>query len=286
MNVVKNLIDKATSWIGYLEKKSNKDLDDFIANAGSNNYTCFARDYSIHIGKHLQGQAWCAMFVSEVFVQIFGLETAKKLLGGSLYHYCPDGVNQFKKLSQWYTRPEPGDIIFFTNGTRAYHTGIVTEVTSTRVKTIEGNTSGASGVIENGGGVCQKSYSLSYDRIMGYGRPDWSIVQVKKSGWKEEDGGWRFYNGDTGLPVRNDWHEDKEKNLWYWFDGAGLMVTNTWYQYKGAWYYLGADGAMVKGLQAVDGKWYYLDQEGKMVMYPVTFKPGPDGALQYPGLAG
>ena len=26
----------------------------------------------------------------------------------------------------------------------------------------------------------------------------------KKSGWQEEDGGWRFYNGDTGLPVRSD----------------------------------------------------------------------------------
>lgn len=44
---------------------------------------------------------------------------------------------------------------------------------------------GANGVIENGGGICQKSYSLSYEKIMGYGRPDWSIVlkEEKKSGW-------------------------------------------------------------------------------------------------------
>lgn len=111
------------------------------------------------------------------------------------------------------------------------------------------------------------------------------ITPPKKSGWKEEDGGWRFYNGDTGLPVRNDWYHDVEKDLWYWFDGAGIMITNKWYQYKGGWYYLGADGVMVKGLQDISGRWYYLDQDGKMVMQPVTFTPGPDGALQYPGLA-
>jgi hypothetical protein len=283
MNVVKKMIDKAISWTGYLEKKSNANLDDFMANAGSNNYTCFARDYKIHTGYSLQAQPWCAMFVSEVFVQVFGLEAAVKLLGGSLYHYCPDGVNQFKKAGRWYTKPEPGDVIFFTNGTRAYHTGIVIEVTSTKVKAIEGNTSGASGVIENGGGVCQKSYSLTESRIMGYGRPDWNIILMKKSGWKQEDGGWRYYNGDTGLPVRNDWLYDQDK--WYWFNAAGIMVTSTWYLYKGDWYYLGADGAMVKGLQASGGKWYYLGQDGKMATEPVTLTPEQDGALKYPGLA-
>lgn len=108
-------------------------------------------------------------------------------------------------------------------------------------------------------------------------------IQEKKSGWKKEDGSWRFYNGDTGLPVRNDWIQDQDK--WYWFDGAGLMVTNTWYQYKGDWYYLGADGAMVKGLRAVDGEWYYLDKDGKMATEPVTLTPDQDGALRWPGLA-
>ena len=157
-NAVKKLIDQAAHWDGYLEKKSNAQLDDFTANAGSGNFTCFARDYKTHTGQNLQAQPWCAMFVSEVFVQAFGLEVAKKLLGGSLYHYCPTGVNQFKKAGRWAAVPEPGAVIFFTNGQRAYHTGIVTEVTATRIKTIEGNTSGASGVIENGGGVCRKAY--------------------------------------------------------------------------------------------------------------------------------
>ncbi len=287
-NVVRDLIEKAKTWVGYLEKKDNNNLDHFTANAGDNNFTCFARDYKVHTGQNLQGQPWCAMYVSEVFVQLFGLEAAMRLLGGALYHYCPSGVNQFKRAGHWHSKPEPGDIIFFTNGTRAYHTGIVIEVTSTKVKTIEGNTSGASGVVENGGGVCQKSYALTYDRIMGYGRPDWSIVQakVKKLGWKEEDGGWRFYNGDTGLCIRNDWYEDTEKNLWYWFNEAGIMVTSTWYKYNGAWYYLGADGAMCTSKLVVDtGKIYAVDSSGKMVTELVKLTPDKDGSLVYKGLS-
>ena len=105
-----------------------------------------------------------------------------------------------------------------------------------------------------------------------------------KSGWQQEDGGWRFYLGNTGEYVRNSWYLD-EDGKWYWFRGDGLMVHDTWYQYKGAWYYLGADGAMVTGLQDINGKWYYLDADGKMATDPVTLTPDQDGALQWPGLA-
>ena len=106
-------------------------------------------------------------------------------------------------------------------------------------------------------------------------------VEVK-SGWIPEDGGWRFYNGDTGQPVRNAWYKDGQD--WYWFDGAGMMVRNTWYKYKDAWYYLGDDGAMCKGQVTVDGKWYIMDNAGRMIVEPVVLTPDQDGALQYPGL--
>lgn len=284
-NTVKKLIDRAAYWIGYLEKQSNTHLDDFTANAGSGNYTCFARDYYKHTGGSYQAQPWCAMFVSEIFVQVFGLETAKEMLGGSLYHNCQTGVNQFKRAGRWNHTPEPGAVIFFTNGQRAYHTGIVVEVTASKIKTIEGNTSGASGVIENGGGVCRKTYSQSYGKILGYGLPDWSLAAKSgsKSAWQQEDGGWRYYLDDTGDPVCNAWYEDNGK--WYWFDGAGMMAHDTWYQYKGDWYYLGQDGAMVKGQQTIDGKWYVMDDEGRMITDKVTLTPDADGALKWAGLA-
>lgn len=279
---ITKLINRALSWDGYLEKKSNRDLDDFTANAGNKNYTCFARDYREHTGQNLQGQPWCAMYVSEVFIQAFGLEAARRLLGGNLYHYCPTGVAQFKKAGRWSQTPEPGAVIFFTNGQRSHHTGIVTEVTSSRVKTIEGNTSGASGVIPNGGGVCRKSYRKDYGQILGYGIPDWSIVAEpeKKSGWIPDAGAWRYYHGDTGEPVRNDWHRDPD-GRWYWFDGSGAMVTNAWRQDKaGKWYYLGSDGAMVTGrLMQIGDEVFAFSSNGAMLQGEIRCRTDARGAL-------
>ena len=105
---------------------------------------------------------------------------------------------------------------------------------------------------------------------------------VKKSGWSDEGDGWRFYLGNTGECVRNDWYRDGEK--WYWFNSAGVMVASTWYMYHGHWYYLGSDGAMVEGLIRDGGQWYFIGEDGKMVTEPVILTPDQDGALRYPGL--
>ena len=102
----------------------------------------------------------------------------------------------------------------------------------------------------------------------------------KKSGWIGEDEGWRFYNGDTGLPVCNNWVQAQDK--WYWFNAAGIMVTNIWYQYNSEWYYLGPDGAMCKSqLVENSGKIYAVDSDGKIITRPVTVTPDQAGALQY-----
>lgn len=72
--------------------------------------------------------------------------------------------------------PIEGDIIFFT-GTRhsgANHIGIITRVSGDTIYTVEGNTSGGSQVIDNGGSVASKSYSRSNSRILSYGRPNYS----------------------------------------------------------------------------------------------------------------
>lgn len=280
-DIIQKLIDEAKYWFGYLEKKSNSNLDDFTANAGYNNYTCFARDYLKFTGHNYQAQAWCAMYVSCMFVYTFGLDIAKKLLCGDLYSYCPTGTNQFQKAYQWYDTPTAGDVIMFTNGTRAYHTGIVTDVKNGYVYTIEGNTSGESGVIANGGAVVKKRYLLTDSKILGYGRPDYTILI--KSGFYTEEDGIRYYLGSYDHYVVNDWYLDDGK--WYWFDGAGLMVTDTWYMYNGEWYYLGDDGVMVKGLQDINGKFFYMKEDGAMSTESVTLTPSDDGSLVYPGLA-
>lgn len=162
------VIGIAEEEIGYLEKKSNRQLDSKTANAGSGNYTKYWRD----IAPSHQAQPWCAGFVSWCFYKAFGLAVAKKLLKHWPYVYCPDLGNKFTR----YANPKKGDIvIFYRNGTFA-HTGIVTKVSGDRFWTIEGNTSGASGIVANGGGVCEKSYHNSQLPGTKFCRPNYSIV--------------------------------------------------------------------------------------------------------------
>ena len=164
------VIEVAAAEVGYLEKKSNKDLDSKTANAGDKNFTKYARD----LYPDLQGQAWCDMFVDWCFVKAYGKATAKKLLGG-FSAYTPDSAQYFKDRKQWHPgNPKKGDVIFFENSERICHTGIVYKVDDTTVYTIEGNTSAGEQVIPNGGAVCKKSYRLYNSRIAGYGRPDYS----------------------------------------------------------------------------------------------------------------
>ena len=172
------VIDLALCEVGYLEKKSNAQLDDKTANAGSGNYTKYARDIDAISGFYntkKQGAAWCDIFFDWLFVKSYGADAAKKLLcqpALSCGAGCLFSANYYKVKGQFHTKdPQPGDQIFFGSPTNVTHTGLVYKVDGTKVYTVEGNTSGASGVVANGGGVCKKSYALSYAKIYGYGRP-------------------------------------------------------------------------------------------------------------------
>ena len=171
MNTANDVIRVAVAEEGYLEKKSLAMLDDKTANAGTNNYTKYARDVARLTGINAQGQPWCAIYVIWCFIQAFGLTAAKSLLGGGLSAWTPTFANNFKVVRRWYKSPKAGDVIFFKNALRINHVGIVTRVDSKYVYTVEGNTSGASTVVANGGGVHQKKYALNLARIAGYGRP-------------------------------------------------------------------------------------------------------------------
>lgn len=181
MNAIDRLIAVAENEIGYLEKKSNKDLDSKTNNAGSNNYTKFNRDLKDKTGVGSLNAQWCQAFVDWCFIEAFGVEVAKKLLG-TFTNYTPTGSNAFKKRNAYIKRgkgtPKRGDVIYFysTAKGRIGHVGIVYKVSSSTVYTIEGNTSGASTLVTNGGGVRKKSYKLTSTYIDGYGSVDYSVV--------------------------------------------------------------------------------------------------------------
>ncbi len=188
MTPVEKLIDTAWSQLGYLEKATNSQLDDFTANAGRANWTKYARDMhelGVYNGNK-NGYPWCDVFVDWCFVQTFGLDKAMALtcqVMGGLGAGCTYSANYFKSKNQFHTHsPKAGDQIFFTNdsGKTSYHTGLVYKVDSDAVYTVEGNTSSDAGVVENGGTVAAKSYSLNYNLIGGYGRPDFSLVPAEE----------------------------------------------------------------------------------------------------------
>ena len=189
MTTVEQLLSVAGAEVGYLEKASSSRLDSPTENAGNANFTKYARDLDrlkFYNGPK-NGFAWCAVFVDWCFVRAFGQETALKMTGQSLGGYgagCAESVRYYKAMGRFYRyNPQAGDQIFFAGAKGGMaHTGLVERVSGGTVYTIEGNTSGASGVVANGGGVCRKSYPLSYSRIAGYGRPKFEIVEETMTG--------------------------------------------------------------------------------------------------------
>mgnify|MGYP002510705836 CR=1 FL=1 len=102
----------------------------------------------------------------------------------------------------------------------------------------------------------------------------------KKSGWRQENDGWRYYLGDSGEPVRNAWH--KAGGEWYWFDGAGMMVRETWKTGSdGKWYYLGKCGKMLKNTWVVwKNELYRLNEDGSMFEGEMHLRTDSKGALR------
>lgn len=167
---IDSLIYVASQEIGYLEKRSASDLYSKTGNAGDNNYT----KYWVEVASNLQGSYWCAAFVSWCFKKAFGESVAKALLGHWPFVYCPTLYNKTTNKT-----PIKGSVVLFWNNSlgRASHTGLVVDVTSTTITTIEGNTSAGNTVVRNGGGVAKKTYrKADLNSRNRYFVPDYSIV--------------------------------------------------------------------------------------------------------------
>lgn len=181
MSAIERLISIASNEVGYLEKKNGNSLYHKTANAGSANYTKYGYEMHLLYPSTMDfPAAWCDCFVDWCFVQAFGKDKAMKMLH-KFDDYTVNSAGYYKNNKEWYKVPKVGDQIFFTDSKGGIcHTGIVYAVDKTYVYTIEGNTSSTSGVVANGGCVSKKKYNLSYNRIAGYGRPNYDLAEVKK----------------------------------------------------------------------------------------------------------
>ena len=202
---INEMIQTAKAEVGYLEKRSNSKLDNKTANAGDNNYTKYWRD----IMPSYQGQPWCAAFVSWVLMQAFGKDKANKMLKHWPYVYVPTLASLFAN----YANPQVGDIVMFKHGGLFTHTGIVTGVNGDYFTTVEGNTSGGSTIIANGGGVCSKGYYNSNLPGTKFARLDWSIVAGQASSGTSTVADIPISMGANGLTITgNNLNVRKEPN--------------------------------------------------------------------------
>lgn len=240
MTPIEKLINTAKQELGYLEKRTNSQLDDKTANAGLNNWTKYARDLDnlgVYDGKK-NGYAWCDMWFDWCMIQTFGLEQAMQMTYQPMKGWgagCTASAMYYKRNNSFYKTPQIGDQIFFTkdNGKNMYHTGLVVGFDANRVYTIEGNTSSDKGVVENGGSVNSKSYPINYNKIGGYGRPNYSLIA-------EEDEDMDVSRFEELLHEYRKTLQDNDSNTYSeearnWAVSAGLVAGGSSTEFNGMW---------------------------------------------------
>jgi len=172
---LEKVIEVAKSDLGYLEKalkyKNNKEiLYDKTKGSSDENTT----KHWFEIKQEWQGQPWCAIWICWVFTRALGKERAKELLKHYPYTYCPT----MSGLFTLHANPKVGDIVIFKRNGKFVHTGLVIAVDGDKFVTIEGNTSGASSIVANGGGVCMKTYYNSKLPGTKFCRPAYSSTAI------------------------------------------------------------------------------------------------------------
>ena len=167
---VEKLLEIARNEIGYIEKETNRQLDNKTANAGDENYTKYARDlYNAgYYNGNKNGYAWCDVFHDYCHYIAAGknakLAQEVTCQTGDCGAGCRFSAQYYKEQNRFYTsNPQPGDQIFFNNYA---HTGIVEKIENGIVTTIEGNTSDR---------VARRTYRLGSSSIDGYGRPKYDV---------------------------------------------------------------------------------------------------------------
>lgn len=206
-----DIVSIALAELGYKEKASNASLDDKTANAGSGNWTKYARDLAAagYYNGNKNGFAWCDVFVDWCFFKAYGAAEGQRVQcqTGPLGAGCVYSAQYYKQKGRYDRNPKVGDQVFFQSGGEIGHTGIVVEVTGSTIVTVEGNASNQ---------VKKNTYNRSSSYIAGYGHPLYSNADDDPPKEPEDDAPApapsvgscevalpRLRNGNAGAAVRN-----------------------------------------------------------------------------------
>ena len=173
MRVFYQLSDQQNGFLDNLLAEENSSLWDDLLTGSSEEIVSIALSQVGNIGgqpywswygfdSHVN---WCACFVS------WCANECGYIQAGIIPRFasCTAGSNWFKARDLWKPRgatPDVGDLVFFDWDTDGLpdHVGIVECVKDEKVYTVEGNSSDR---------CRQRSYSISYSGIFGYGTPDY-----------------------------------------------------------------------------------------------------------------
>ena len=173
MRVFYQLSDQQSRFLDELLAEENQALWDKLLAGGSGEIVSVALSQVGNVGgrpywswygfdSHVN---WCACFVSWCANECGYIEA------GAIPRFasCTAGSNWFKARDLWKPRgstPNPGELIFFDWDIDGLpdHVGIVERVENGTVYTVEGNSSDR---------IRQRSYSLGYSGIFGYGTPNY-----------------------------------------------------------------------------------------------------------------
>lgn len=103
----------ALAQIGYKEKASNKNLDDPAANAGSANWTKYARDLASagYYNGNKNGFAWCDVFVDWCFFKAYGKDEGQRIQcqTGPYGAGCTYSMQYYQQQGRCDKNPKVGD---------------------------------------------------------------------------------------------------------------------------------------------------------------------------------
>lgn len=300
------VLDMARKYKNYQEKRrlgTREQMWDFHWGAGSANMTIWAILYKEYSGANYQGQAWCAMYGTDIvalaFIEKYGVsvekaaQLTKEYFGGDLPFNCQRFVNNHKNDSRMDHKPKAGDHVIFWTGAKYGHWGIVSGVDSNGkgFTSVEGNTSGGADKIDpDGGAVVEKWHSLTGKEY--FYHPPYVEENVKET--------LTYYSIDTGdkglrvtaattLNIRdypgtgdvigtyksNDRIYPIEKTFidgkaWYRTDRGWIsaMYVEGWVlenDVKKWWYVREGYTFTVRNWELIDDIWYYFDDTGYMV---------------------
>lgn len=301
-----HVVEMARKYKNWQEKSrigTRAQMWDFHWSPGDANYTIWAMLYQDYTGRSFQGQAWCAMFASDIVVlalqdacgmeQAAAVEKAKKLLGGDLPYNCQQFVNQHRTDVRLDHVPETGAMVIFWTGRKYGHWGICSGVDNDKkgFTSVEGNTSGGADKVDpDGGAVVEKWHSLDvntlfwhpdYDTEAEAGEKEYTVIsgmeglKVTASSLyirKQPEGGTPvgiLHAGDVVYPERKRFVNGK---AWYFITHGDLTgwisshFLEGWvYEECGRWWYVMEGYQFTAGdWQWIDGAKYYFDSTGYM----------------------